>query len=545
MQWAFFWCFFLSLYNEILKNKDMKKYIFSAIACLLIINVFAQSIQNDKNNDALRKIQLAVMAVKNLYVDTVNTEKLVEDGIRGMLNELDPHSAYTTAKETKAFTEQLQGSFEGIGVQFNISNDTLIVVQPVNNGPSEKVGIMAGDRIVLVNDTVISGVKMTREAIVKRLRGPKGSKVKLGIQRRGIKDRLTFVVTRDKMPLTTVDVAYMIRPQVGYVRVESFGETTYDELMVTLEKLKQQGMTKLILDLQDNGGGYLKSAADIANEFLTRGSLIVYTQGRRVPKQEYTAHGNGKYQDLPLYILINEYSASAAEIVSGAMQDHDRGTIIGRRSFGKGLVQRPFEFEDGSMMRITIAHYYTPVGRNIQKPYEKGDKEGYEMDIEKRFKHGELYHKDSIHFADSLKFQTLRLKRTVYGGGGIMPDEFVPLDTTRTTPFYRQLWGKSIVLNAAFKYNDSQRKKLRKRYPTFEQFKAGFVVPEDVLKGIVDEAKKDKITYKDEKEWQRTIPMLQLQLKSLIARDLWGMSECYQILNENNPIVLKAIEMVK
>lgn len=523
----------------------MKKYIFSAIACLLIINVFAQSIQNDKNNDALRKIQLAVMAVKNLYVDTVNTEKLVEDGIRGMLNELDPHSAYTTAKETKAFTEQLQGSFEGIGVQFNISNDTLIVVQPVNNGPSEKVGIMAGDRIVLVNDTVISGVKMTREAIVKRLRGPKGSKVKLGIQRRGIKDRLTFVVTRDKIPLTTVDVAYMIRPQVGYVRVESFGETTYDELMVTLEKLKQQGMTKLILDLQDNGGGYLKSAADIANEFLTRGSLIVYTQGRRVPKQEYTAHGNGKYQDLPLYILINEYSASAAEIVSGAMQDHDRGTIIGRRSFGKGLVQRPFEFEDGSMMRITIAHYYTPVGRNIQKPYEKGDKEGYEMDIEKRFKHGELYHKDSIHFADSLKFQTLRLKRTVYGGGGIMPDEFVPLDTTRTTPFYRQLWGKSIVLNAAFKYNDSQRKKLRKRYPTFEQFKAGFVVPEDVLKGIVDEAKKDKITYKDEKEWQRTIPMLQLQLKSLIARDLWGMSECYQILNENNPIVLKAIEMVK
>ena len=523
----------------------MKKYIFSAIACLLIINVFAQSIQNDKNNDALRKIQLAVMAVKNLYVDTVNTEKLVEDGIRGMLNELDPHSAYTTAKETKAFTEQLQGSFEGIGVQFNISNDTLIVVQPVNNGPSEKVGIMAGDRIVLVNDTVISGVKMTREAIVKRLRGPKGSKVKLGIQRRGIKDRLTFVVTRDKIPLTTVDVAYMIRPQVGYVRVESFGETTYDELMVTLEKLKQQGMTKLILDLQDNGGGYLKSAADIANEFLTRGSLIVYTQGRRVPKQEYTAHGNGKYQDLPLYILINEYSASAAEIVSGAMQDHDRGTIIGRRSFGKGLVQRPFEFEDGSMMRITIAHYYTPVGRNIQKPYEKGDKEGYEMDIEKRFKHGELYHKDSIHFADSLKFQTLRLKRTVYGGGGIMPDEFVPLDTTRTTPFYRQLWGKSIVLNAAFKYNDSQRKKLRKRYPTFEQFKAGFVVPEDVLKGIVDEAKKDKITYKDEKEWQRTIPMLQLQLKSLIARDLWGMSECYQILNENNPIVLKAIELAK
>jgi hypothetical protein len=523
----------------------MKKYIFSAIACLLIINVFAQSIQNDKNNDALRKIQLAVMAVKNLYVDTVNTEKLVEDGIRGMLNELDPHSAYTTAKETKAFTEQLQGSFEGIGVQFNISNDTLIVVQPVNNGPSEKVGIMAGDRIVLVNDTVISGVKMTREAIVKRLRGPKGSKVKLGIQRRGIKDRLTFVVTRDKIPLTTVDVAYMIRPQVGYVRVESFGETTYDELMVALEKLKQQGMTKLILDLQDNGGGYLKSAADIANEFLTRGSLIVYTQGRRVPKQEYTAHGNGKYQDLPLYILINEYSASAAEIVSGAMQDHDRGTIIGRRSFGKGLVQRPFEFEDGSMMRITIAHYYTPVGRNIQKPYEKGDKEGYEMDIEKRFKHGELYHKDSIHFADSLKFQTLRLKRTVYGGGGIMPDEFVPLDTTRTTPFYRQLWGKSIVLNAAFKYNDSQRKKLRKRYPTFEQFKAGFVVPEDVLKGIVDEAKKDKITYKDEKEWQRTIPMLQLQLKSLIARDLWGMSECYQILNENNPIVLKAIELAK
>lgn len=523
-----------------------KKYLIASLSLLFTYFAIAQSVQN-KNGifSGLRKLQIATAAIEELYVDSVNEQKLVEDGIRGMLEKLDPHSTYTTAEETRALTEQLGGSFEGIGVQFNISKDTLIVIQTVSNGPSERVGIMAGDRIVSVNDTAIAGVKMSRNEIMRRLRGPKGSKVVLGVVRRGISDKLTFNVTRDKIPVKTIDVAYMIRPGVGYVRIESFGETTYNEMMDALAKLKQQGMKKLILDLQENGGGYLKAAVDIANEFLSKNDLIVYTQGRKSPKQEFVARGNGNFQTIPLFVLVNEYSASAAEIVSGAMQDHDRATIIGRRSFGKGLVQRPLEFGDGSMMRITIAHYYTPSGRNIQKPYTKGDKEDYDMDIEKRFKHGELYSVDSIHFADSLKFETLKKHRTIYGGGGIMPDYFVALDTTRYTPFYRQLLAKSIIINEALKYNDARRAELKKRYPSFEQYKKKFDVSQDVINNVIIEAQKAKIKYKDEAELNKTIPLLKLQIKALVARDLWGMSECFQLLNENNSIVLKAIELAK
>ena len=501
--------------------------------------------QHSRREDdaALRKLQLAEMAIYNLYVDSVNQNKLVEDGIRGMIEKLDPHSSYSTAQETKAMNEPLQGSFEGIGVQFNVVQDTLLVIQPVSNGPSERVGILAGDRIVTVNDSAIAGVKMSKEEIMRRLRGPKGSKVRLGIVRRGIKGVLTFVVVRDKIPVKTLDAYYMIRPTIGYIRIGSFGLTTYKEFMEAVAILKQQGMNDLILDLEENGGGYLNAAVDIANEFLKRNDLIVYTLGRSVPKQEFRADGKGRLLAGKVVVLINEFTASAAEIVTGALQDQDRGEVVGRRSFGKGLVQRPIEFPDGSMIRLTIAHYYTPSGRCIQKPYTKGDARSYALDIENRFEHGELYSADSIHFADSLKYKTLRRQRLVYGGGGIMPDYFVPLDTTLYTPFYRQLAARSYIINANLKYVDAHRKALKQHYPDFVTFLARYEVPQSLLDDIRKTAEKDKVKPKDEAEWKKSLPQLRLQLKALVARDLWDMSQYFQVVNEANPIVQKAIAL--
>ena len=516
---------------------------------LFSLSSTAQFHLNLGNDSPIRKLQMAEMAVTNLYVDTVDEQKLVEDAIRGMLEKLDPHSSYTTAKETKTMTESLQGSFEGIGVQFNIIEDTLMVIQPTLNGPSEKVGIMAGDRIITVNDTSIAGVKMSKEDIMKRLRGKKGTKVKLGVVRRGINDVLTFRVTRDKIPVHTLDAYYMIRPTIGYIRIGSFGATTYDEFMTALDTLqtRSQGrMAGLIVDLQDNGGGYLQAAAQIANEFLQKGDLIVYTNGRSAPRQEFRAQGNGRLRTgYRVVVLVNEYSASAAEIVTGALQDQDRAQVVGRRTFGKGLVQRPIEFPDGSMMRLTVAHYYTPSGRCIQKPYVKGEKKEYEEDIEKRFKHGELYSRDSIHFADSLRFETLRLKRTVYGGGGIMPDFFVPLDTTQYTRFHRQLAAKSIIINANLRYIDKHRNQLKRQYATFDIFNKYFQVPQSVIDDMLADAKKQKVEPKDDNELRQTMPMLRQQVKALIARDLWDMSEYFAIINEENHIVKKALDVLQ
>ena len=520
-----------------------------ACSILFFILLLPQSSMAQRINlgsdSPIRKLQIAEMAITNLYVDSVDEKKLVEDGIRGMIEKLDPHSSYSTAKETKQMNEPLQGSFEGIGVQFNMVQDTLLVIQPIVNGPSERVGILAGDRIVSVNDTAIAGVKMSKEDIMKRLRGVKGSKVKLGIVRRGIAGTLKFTVIRDKIPVKTLDAAYMIRPQVGYIRIGSFGLTTYNEFMDAVEGLKVLGMKDLILDLQENGGGYLMAAVQIANEFLHHDDLIVYTQGRRVPRQDYRADGKGKLVDGKVLVLINEYTASAAEIVTGAIQDQDRGEVVGRRSFGKGLVQRPIDFADGSMIRLTIAHYYTPSGRCIQKPYKKGEALDYAMDIEKRFKHGELYSADSIHFADSLKYKTLRKQRIVYGGGGIMPDYFVPLDTTLYTQFHRQLAARSYIINANLKYIDNNRKQLKKQFATFGDFNARYEVPQSFVDDVLQMAAKDKIKPKDDKELQATLPQLRRQLKALVARDLWDMSEYFQVINETNPIVEKAVELMK
>ena len=527
------------------KFKKMKKYLFIAlVAFLAVTSASAQLRIKMGKNSPIEKLGRAEIAITNLYVDSVDENKLVEDAIRGMLEKLDPHSSYATAKETKAMNEPLNGSFDGIGVQFNMVDDTLLVIQPVTNGPSEKVGIIAGDRIVAVNDTAISGVKMSKEEIMKRLRGPKGTTVNLTIVRRGIKDKLIFKVKRDKIPVTTMDAAYMIRPGIGYIRLGSFGLTSHKEVTIAMDSLKKKGMKDLIFDLEDNGGGYLQAAAQIANEFLQKGDLIVYTSGRAAPRQEYKAQANGRWRKGKVVVLTNEFTASAAEIVSGAIQDQDRGVVVGRRTFGKGLVQRPLTFDDGSEIRLTIAHYYTPSGRCIQKPYKKGDRLDYAMDLDNRYKHGEFTNQDSIHLSDSLKYYTLRKHRVVYGGGGIMPDYFVPLDTTKYTKMHRQLAAKSIVINHSLKFIDAHRKELKSQYKDFDKFLATYEVPSSLIDGIIAEGKKEKIEPKDEAELIQTKKYLALQLKALVARDIWDMSQYFQVWNETNEIVQRAVQLL-
>jgi len=516
-----------------------------ALTAALVLLTMGASGQRQVEMDQLRKLTTAWAAIEALYVDSVDGKKLTEDAIRGMLEKLDPHSSYSSPKETKEMTEPLNGSFEGIGVQFNMADDTLLVIQPVSNGPSEKVGIVAGDRIVAVADTAIAGVKMSKEEIMRRLRGPKGTVARLKVVRRGISDTLRFDVVRDKIPVHSIDASYMLRPGVGYIRIGSFSATTYHEFMDCMRKLTEQGMKDLVLDLQGNGGGYLQAAADLAGEFLQQGDLIVYTEGRMVSRREYRATAFGSFTKGRVVVLVDEYSASAAEIVTGAIQDHDRGQVVGRRTFGKGLVQRPIDLPDGSMIRLTIAHYYTPSGRCIQKPYEKGNMKSYAMDVVNRLKNGELTSQDSIHFADSLRYETLKEHRTVYGGGGIMPDYFVPLDTTHYTRLHRELAAKSIIIQQNLRYVDSHRKQLKKRYADFETFKREFSVPQELLDSVFSEGERQKVRAKDDDERTRTLPLLSLQLKALIARDLWDMSEYYAIMNEDSELVKKALELLQ
>lgn len=533
----------------------MKKILLLFI-CAITISSLAQKVTTLGEDSPLRKLAIAQMAISNLYVDSVDNKKLTEDAIRGMLEKLDPHSTYFTPKEVKSFNEPLQGGFEGVGVQFNILEDTLLVVQTINDGPSERVGIIAGDRFVTVNDTVIAGVKMSKEDIMKRLRGPKGTKVKIGVKRAGIKDILSFVVTRDKIPLNTVESSYMIRPGVGYIRLSSFGTTTPTEVIDAIKKMQSDGMQNLILDLQDNGGGYLQAAVQVLNELLEEHDLLVYTEGRTSRRQEYRARGNGLFRHGKIIVLVNEFTASAAEIVSGAIQDQDRGTIIGRRTFGKGLVQRPIDLPDGSMIRLTVAHYYTPSGRCIQKPYVKGNTKDYYMDVEKRYKHGELTNADSIHFADSLKFETLKKHRIVYGGGGVMPDFFVPLDTTIYTKYHRELAAKSIIINTNLRFAEKNRKSLIKKYGKegttanggksegFVAFEQGYEVPQSFIDDIFAEGEKQGVKPKDNAEKEQTAKTLRRHLKALIARDLWSINEYFRIYNEDNEIVKCALKKI-
>ena len=508
---------------------------------------FAQSRQNESDIDVtqIRKLQMAQLAVTQLYVDSVNQKKLVEDAIKGMLDKLDPHSSYSNPEETKKMNEPLEGNFEGIGVQFNILTDTLVVVQTIKKGPSEKVGILNGDRIVSVDGRAIAGVKMPQDSIVKLLRGPKGTKVRLGVVRRGAAGVLYFVVTRDKIPMNTVEATYMIAPEVGYIRFDRFGATTGDEVEKALQTLKKQGMKDLILDLQSNGGGYLGAAVDVASQFLRPGSLVVYTQGRNQPKQVLKAEGGGLFRQGRVVVLVDEFSASAAEIVTGALQDHDRALVVGRRTFGKGLVQRPIDLPDGSMIRLTTSHYYTPSGRCIQKPYEKGKKEEYAQDLEQRYTHGELLHKDSIRLDSSQVYHTLIDKRIVYGGGGVMPDVFVPIDTAQITKFHIALRRNNLINEATLRYIDNHRKALRQQYKTFDLFERDFIVPKSLIDEIAAAAKAKKITPKDDKELAETIEDLRFSLKSIFINGLFESSDFYQFVNQKNNIVQEALKQLK
>ena len=508
----------------------MKKTLFVfSLGLLLALNMSAQ-----RMGKGMQKLLNAEYAISTLYVDSVNEDKLIEDAIKGMLESLDPHSSYTDAKETKELEEPLQGEFSGVGIQFNMNKDTLYVIQTVPGGPSERVGVLAGDRIIYVNDTVIAGVKMKNSDIQKRLRGKKGTEVTIKVKRPGEKELITFRITRDNIPLHSIDAQYMLDEHTGYLRISRFGAKTHEEMMDALKALEKQGMTQLIMDLSDNGGGYLNAAIDMCNEFLDYGQLMVYTEGENSPRNEANANGFGKYQDLPMVVMVNQYSASAAEIFAGAMQDWDRAVVVGRRTFGKGLVQRPFKFDDGSMMRLTVARYYTPSGRCIQKPYNRGDKKAYENELLDRYNEGEYYCLDSIQFNESQRYHTRNNGRTIYGGGGIMPDVFVPVDTTEYSVYYRNLTAKGISNQYAIKYVDKQRKRISKQFKTVNDFDRGFIVTDEMMKDYIAMGEQDSVHF-DAEQYETSKQLLKDIIKGLIARDVYGDQSAYSvIINHRN-----------
>jgi carboxyl-terminal processing protease len=490
-----------------------------------------------------RKLSMALFAVSNLYVDSTNTDKLVEDAITGMLEKLDPHSNYLDPEETKEMTEPLQGNFDGIGIQFNMLTDTLYVIQVIAGGPSEKVGLTAGDRIILVNDTLIAGVKMKTTDIMKRLRGPKGTEVRIKVLRQNEPELITFRIIRGKIPVYSLDAAYMADKQTGYVKLNRFAASSADEFREALEKLKKSGMKNLIVDLQGNGGGYLNIAIDMANEFLVKDQLIVYTEGAKQPREEAKATGNGNFEEGRLVVLVDESSASASEILAGAIQDWDRGVIVGRRTFGKGLVQKPIPLPDGSMIRLTVSRYHTPTGRGIQRPYENGKKEEYHHDLIERYNRGELMSADSIHFPDSMQYKTLVNHRTVYGGGGIMPDLFIPIDTTRFTDYHRRLVATGLINRVSMNYLDQNRKEMTSEYRKFEHYKKSFEITDDILQSLLDMATEEKIEFNEE-QYVHSKSLIKLQIKALIARDLYDMAEYFRIINDDNTAYLEALRLI-
>lgn len=493
--------------------------------------------QEDISNQ-IRKMEAMIRIADHAYVDSVDGEKMVEDAIRGMLKELDPHSVYITKDEVDAMNEPLVGNFEGIGIQFNILNDTILVVAPISGGPSEKLGIRSGDKIVTIEGENVAGIGIRNSDVTDKLRGEKGTKVNVGIKRRGEKKLIDYTITRDKIPIFSVDAVYMATEKTGYIKLNRFSATSIREIHEGMEELKKRGMENLILDLRGNGGGYLKTAIDLADEFLPSQELIVYTEGRSYPKDERYATSKGMFEDGKVAILIDNGSASASEIVSGAIQDNDRGLIIGRRSFGKGLVQKPFSLPDGAVVRLTVQRYYTPSGRCIQKPYED-----YKNDFMNRFESGELFNRDSIDVPDSLVFKT-KAGREVYGGGGIIPDIFVPLDTTYTSDYYTDLNRKGIINEFTLNYVDRNRKKLLKSYPDIESFKTEFETDESFMDEFFKFAEKQEVPLVEE-EYETSKSHIQTYLKALIARGLWKTGAFFEVINPLSPEYNKAISILE
>jgi carboxyl-terminal processing protease len=499
--------------------------------------VDVNSTGNDLFNNVL-KFREVLTHIERDYVDKVDTKELVDDAINKMLEKLDPHSVYISSENIDLEKSRLEGEFDGIGVEFNILKDTIYVVAPLSGGPSEKVGIKSGDRIVKVDGKVVAGTGITNRMVFDLLRGKKGTDVVVSVKRSDEKELIDFSITRDKIPQHSVDVHYMVDDQIGYIKVTRFAANTYDDFKTALEDLKSQGMRKLILDLQDNPGGYMDRAINIADEFLSGNKMIVYTDGKKDQYDtEARASKEGNFEDGPLVVLLDEGSASASEIVAGAIQDNDRGLIVGRRSFGKGLVQIPITLNDGSELRLTISRYYTPSGRSIQRPYE--DLNSYNHDRQYRFEHGEMFTADSIKFSDSLKYKTSK-GRQVFGGGGIMPDYFVPLDTSSYSDYYRKLIYRNAIREYTLKYYEKNKKNLDAM--KFEDFRKKFEISDAMLRELVNIGKSVNVPY-DESGFQVSKELIKHRVKSQIARNVWGNEGFYPIYNEQDEIFQKALTL--
>lgn len=531
-----------------MKNNNTRFIPFLLAICLIagiaIGTFYANHFSGNKLgiiNTSSNKLNALLRIINDQYVDTVNMGELVEEAMPQILSELDPHSSYIPAKDLEAVNADLKGSFSGIGIQFTIQNDTIHVNSVIQGGPSEKVGLMAGDRIVEVDDSAFVGKIVTNSEAMKRLKGEKGSKVKLGVYRPGEKDLLHFTVIRGNIPVKSIDAAYMINEKVGYIKVNKFGETTYPELLIALAKLNQKNCEGLIVDLRGNTGGYMTAAIQMVNEFLPNNRLIVYTQGRRSPREDYNSNGTGSNQKMPLVVLVDEGSASASEIFAGAIQDNDRGTIVGRRSFGKGLVQQPIEFSDGSAIRLTIARYYTPSGRCIQKPYEKGKESEYELDLLTRYEHGEFFSADSIKQDETEVYHT-RLGRPVYGGGGIMPDIFVPQDTTGMTSYFRMAANRGLIIRYTFDYTDQNRSTLQK-YDTPEKMEA-YLKGQNLLNKFAAWAEKKGLKRRNNL-MMKSRRLFEMSLYGNTIYNMLGMEAYVEYLNESDKTVLKAVEILE
>jgi carboxyl-terminal processing protease len=487
--------------------------------------------------NAANKVGMIMNLIERNYVDTVNPKKLVEQAIPEILKQLDPHTVYIPAKDMQEVSEEMSGNFSGIGVQFSIQNDTIMVIDVISGGPSQKLGIRAGDRIVKVNDSIMAGVKVTNDKVLKKLRGEKGTKVKVSIARKGFNELIAFDITRGEIPLNSIDVTYMISGNTGYIKVGRFAEKTYDEFMNGMDKLDKAGASQLIIDLRGNPGGYLTAVIKMVNEFLNDGELVVYTEGRTQPKRTFNAEKTGTYFGKKVVVLVDEYSASASEIFAGAIQDNDRGTIIGRRTFGKGLVQEQIPFFDGSAMRLTVARYYTPAGRCIQKSYKNG-LEDYYGDLRRRYTHGELEQKDSIHYSDTLKYFT-RNKRVVYGGGGIMPDIFVAADTSGMSPYYSKVVMKGLVYQYAFDYSDKHRAELG-NLKTGKEFEE-FLLAHNILTLFTEYSEKQGIKA-DPKDLAVSGKIIETQLMAYIARNIIGEVGFFSVISKIDATLLEALK---
>jgi len=518
-------------------------YIAMAIAIGIFIgaNMADGSGSADNLYKSVYKFRQVLSHIQNDYVDEVDTEELSETAITEMLAKLDPHSVYIPAKDLEITQSQLEGNFEGIGIEFNIFKDTIHVVSPLSGGPSEALGIMPGDQIIKVDGENVAGIGMTNRKVIEMLRGERGSKVEVEIKRNGIKELIPYSITRDVIPQYSVDVSYMVDDEVGYIKISRFAATTYMEFKEALAKLQNAGMKKLIIDLAGNPGGYMEPAVKLADELLSGNQLIVYTKGKEVRHNaEYFSQVKGDFETGPVIVLVNEGSASASEIVSGALQDHDRALIVGRRSFGKGLVQMPITLNDGSAMRLTISRYYTPSGRCIQKPYESGDFEDYQMEYYERFQNGEIYSKDSIKVNDSLTFKTDK-GRTVYGGGGITPDYFVPLDTTTNSRYLTRLFNSNSVAEFSLKYADENRDKLEKI--SFSDYKKNFEITDDILDQLKAVGEQNGVKF-NKSDFEKSKPALKDYTKAFIARNIWKNEGFYPIFNQQNEIYQKALTLM-